>query len=194
VLATLYTLAATHACLTGLPNAVAGLPPARPPAPPALFVDALAHDDSSTGKGEAPRPRAHKQLAVWTGYDAYQGLILSFFKSDRDAKASFKTLAWLYGGRRVGNVVVTWAQKPAPRPIVRATALGCLRSGAAGPPAAPTRPANLATFAGRWRGHGRGLSITSSGRGSEFASDGCCMPIYRLSFQIDSVTTGACGL
>jgi len=53
--APLYTLAATQSCLTRLPNSIVGLPPARPPVPPALFVYALARDDVSTsGVGHRP--------------------------------------------------------------------------------------------------------------------------------------------
>ena len=64
----LYTRAATQSCLTALPNAVAGLPPATPPVPPALFVYALERDDISTGGLGQPRPRAHKQLGAWYGH------------------------------------------------------------------------------------------------------------------------------
>ena len=48
-------------------------------------------------------------------------------------------------------------------------------------------PATLATFAGGWGGHTRGLSITSTGRGREDADDGCCTREYELTFQILSV-------
>jgi hypothetical protein len=72
---------------------------------------------------------------------------------------------------------------------VRQTVLRCLRSQLVGdhsrtqtPP-----PATLATFAGRWGGHTRGLSITSTGRGRESANDGCCARLYELMFQILSV-------
>ncbi|HUJ92875.1 MAG TPA: hypothetical protein VLW05_09255 [Gaiellaceae bacterium] len=154
-----------------------------------LFVYALAgHDISSEGVG--PRPRAHRQLGVWYGDGRYQGIILSFFKSVDDARASLKTLAWLYGGRLVRNVVATWDQKPVPSGGVRNTVLGCLRSQLVGdhgrtrtPP-----PATLATFAGRWGGHTRGLSITSTGRGRESADAGCCARVYELTFQIFSVS------
>jgi hypothetical protein len=186
--APLYTLAATKSCLTRLPNAVAGLPPATPPVPPALFVDALARDAISTAGGEGPRPRAHKQLGTWYGDGSYQGIILSFFKTAPDAQASLKTLAWLYGGKRMRNVVVTWAQESRPSPSVRGTILGCLRSDPVGGSEPPAPPASLATFAGVWGGHSRSLSITSSGRGRESASDGCCMRVYRMTFQILSVT------
>jgi hypothetical protein len=181
-----YTLAATQSCLTRLPNAIAGLPPARPPVPPALFVYALARDDVSTW-GVGRPPRAHKQLGAWYGNDRYQGIILSFFKSVPEARASLKSLAWLYGGKLIRNVVVTWGQKATPSRRVRNTVFRCLRSEAAGRPAAPKRPpppASLATFTGRWGGHTRGLSITSSGRGSEGANDGCCTRVYQMRFQI----------
>jgi hypothetical protein len=52
---------------------------------------------------------------------------------------------------------------------------------------APTPRASLATFAGYWGGHTRGLSITPAGRGRETADDGCCTRVYALTFQILSV-------
>lgn len=170
-------------------HAVAGLPPAMPPAPPVLFVYALAHEAVSTG-GFGRRPRAHKQLGVWYRKRSYEGVILSFFKSVPDARASFKTLAWLYGGQRIRNVVVTWDQKAKPSQSLRNTVLGCLRSTGASGPGGLKRPppqASLGTFVGIWGGHGRGLSIKASGRGQEQVSDGCCNPIYQLTVQILSV-------
>lgn len=185
-----YTLAATQSCLTKLPNAVAGLPPTKPPVPPALFVYALAHDAESTW-GFGRRPRPHKQLGAWYGDGRYQGIILSFFKSVPDARASLKYLASLYGGTLTRNVVVTWDQQSTPSPNVRSTVFGCLRSGASIGPVGSRRPppaATLATFAGRWGGHTRGLSITSSGRGFESADAGCCTRVYQMAFQILSVS------
>jgi hypothetical protein len=186
----LYNLAATQSCLTRLPNSVAGLPPARPPVPPTLFVSALARDDVSTSEGVGPRPRGHKQLGTWYGDGTYQGIILSFFKDVPDAHGSLKTLAWLYGGKLIRNVVVTWDQNPMPTRSVRDTVFGCLRSATGGPavPKRPTPPASLATFAGAWGGHTRGLAITSSGRGREAADDGCCTRVYQMTFQILSVS------
>ena len=174
----------------GLPNSVAGLPPATPPVPPALFVDALARDAISTWGVGQPTPRAHKQLGAWYGSGTYQGIILSFFKSVPDARASLKSLAWLYGGNLHRNVVATWDQKSTPSRSVRNTVFACLRSRPAGGHGAskrPPPPANLATFAGRWGGHTRGLSITSSGRGRESADDGCCRRVYELTFRVVSV-------
>jgi hypothetical protein len=186
----LYTLAATESCLITLSNAVAGLPPTTPPVPPALFVYALAHDDVSTWGIGQPRPRLHTQLGVWYGDGMYAGIILSFFKSLPAARASLKSLAWLYGGKLVRNVVVTWDQKSVPSRSVRGTVLGCLRSEVTGEQAtkSPPRSATLATFVGGWGGHTRGLSITSSGRGREGANDGCCTRVYDLTFQIVSVS------
>jgi hypothetical protein len=175
-----------------LPDSIAGLPPAKPPVPPALFVYALTHDDVSTwGVGVGQRPRAHKQLGAWYGDRRYQGIILSFFKSVPDASASLKSLAWLYGGKLIRNVVVTWDQKSTPSRSVRNTVFSCLRSEAAGGPGVPKRAppaARLATFTGAWGGHTRGLSITSSGRGSEGANAGCCTRVYQMTFQILSVS------
>lgn len=189
--APVYTLAATQSCLTGLPSTVAGPPPARPPVPTALFVYALARDDISTwGVGQRPR-RAHTQLGAWYGDGRYQGIILSFFKSVPDARASLKSLAWLYGGKLIRNVVVTWDQKSTPSRSARNTVYGCLRSEAPSGHAAserPPPPASLATFTGSWGGHTRGLSITSSGRGREGADGGCCTRIYQMTFQILSVS------
>jgi hypothetical protein len=184
-----YTLAATQACLTRLPETIDGLPPTTPPIPSALFVYPLAHDAASTWAPGEPQPRAHKQLGTWYGDGGYQGIILSFFRSVDDARVSVKSLVWLYGGTRVRNVVLSWDQKSIPSPRIRKTVLACLQSGAGR--AAPTRPvppAALATFAGRWGGHTRGLSITSRGQGRESASGGCCMPIYKMTFQIVSVS------
>lgn len=189
--APIYDLGATQSCLAGLPNAVLGLPPADPPVPPALFVYPLAHDAISTWDPTGSPPRAHKQLGAWYGDARYQGIILSFFKSVRDAGASLKSLAWLYGGKQFRNVVATWDQKSAPSRSVRNAILRCLRSEAPGKhPPSPGRPprASLATFAGAWGGHDRGFSITSTGRGLEGASDGCCTPVYQMAFQIVSVT------
>ncbi len=183
-----YTRAATRACLMRLPNAIAGLPPARPPVPPALFLYALAHDDVSTWGIGQPPPRAHTQLGVWYGEERYQGIILSFFKRVADARASLKPLAWLYGGKPIRNVVATWDQKLIPSQSVRDTVFGCLRSGG---PAASRRPpprASLATFTGAWGGHTRSLTIASGGQGRESADAGCCTREYRSTFQIISVT------
>jgi hypothetical protein len=185
----LYTLAATRSCLAALPNAVAGLPPATPPVPAALFVYALRGDAGSTGV--RPRPRPHTQLGAWSGTATYQGIILSFFKTVPDARASFHSLASPYGGELIRNVVMTWDQKPRPGPSTRNTVLGCLRSGAAGGSGASKRPppgASLATFAGAWGGHTRRLTITTGGRGAESTDDGCCTRVYRMTFQILSVT------
>jgi hypothetical protein len=184
VSAPVYTRAATQSCLAKLPHAVVGLPPATPPAP-TLFVYALGHDDLSTGLGS--RAYAQNQLGVWTGDRIYQGLILSFFKSVPAARASLKAATWLYGGKRIRNVIATWDQTAVPTRSVRNTVFGCLRS--AGSSASQRRPprAGLATFAGRWGGHDRGLSVTSSGRGREFGNASCCERVYELGFEILSV-------
>jgi hypothetical protein len=155
-----------------------------------LFVYALARDDISTEGEEGPRPRAHKQLGAWYGRRSYEGIILSFFKSVPDARASFKRLAWLYGGQRVRNVVVTWDQQAMPSQSLRNTVIGCLRSTGAGRPGGSERPpsqARLGTFVGYWGGHDRGLSIKPSGRGHERANSGCCYAVYQMTFQILSV-------
>ena len=179
----LYTRAATQACLTRLPNAITGLPPATAPVPPRLFVHALARDEVGA-LGSAPR--AHTQLVAWYG-DAsgdYRGVLLNFFKDVADARASRKAL----DGKQMRNVVSTWTQQAGPSQTVRQEVLGCLRSGAAAGQSAPAPAASLATFAGKWGGHTRGLSIAANGRGSEFADDGCCTRAYRMTFQILSAT------
>jgi hypothetical protein len=170
-------------------RAVAGLPPAMPPVPPVLFVYALARDDVSTAEGEGPRPRAHRQLGAWYGRRSYEGIILSFFKSVPDARASRKTLTWLYGGQRIRNVVVTWDQQARPSQSLRNTVLGCLRSKDGRRPGGKRPPpqATLGTFVGYWGGHDRGLSITANGRGHERENGNCCSPVYRMTLQILSV-------
>jgi hypothetical protein len=189
--APLYNLAAMQSCLTKLPNAVPGLPPTRPPVPPALFVYALTGNAVSTQGLVGRRPRAHKQLGAWYGDRSYQGMFLSFFKSVPDARASLKNLAWLYGGKRIRNMVVTWAQESTPSRSVRNTVFACLRSGTAGSHGMSDRTppqASLATFVGRWGGHTRGLLITPSGRGTEGEDSGCCTRVYGMTFQILSVS------
>jgi hypothetical protein len=185
--AALYTRAATQSCLAGLPNAVAGLPPATPAIPAMLFIYALAGHDLSTGIDITPGPP--RQLGVWYGEPKYEGMILSFFKSVGAARSSFKTLAGLYGGTRIRNVVVTWDQTRVPSRSARDTVLDCLRTVVASRRAAKQPPpATLATFAGRWGGHTRLLSISATGVGREETDDGCCTRVYQLTFQVLSVS------
>jgi hypothetical protein len=153
---------------------------------PTLFVYALTRDDESTG-GLGPRPRAHKQLGAWSGEPTHPGIILNFFRSARDARASVKSLAWLYGGLRIGNVVATRDQEKRQSRTLRNTVLGCLRSTRRPAPQRPAPQAVLATFAGRWGGHDRGLLVSPNGRGSESGLASCCARVYRLGFQILSV-------
>lgn len=169
-----YTRAATQSCLTRLPDVVAGLPPATPPEPPALFVDALA---------------GQRRLGAWYAHGrTYVGMTVSFFATAPAARASFKSVASPYGGRRIGNVVVAWGQKATPGSSVQRTLVTCLRAKpSTGSPTAP-RPASLATFAGSWGGHTRALSITRGGAGRERVDDGCCTRVYTLSFRILSVS------
>ena len=184
----LYALAVTEACLESLPHAIAGLPPSTPPVPPALFV-------YSFQPSRFP-PGAHGQLGTWDatkGGAKYEGILLSFFETAPDARRlrNSQTWFWLYGGRVVRNVVVGWDQNRAPTRSLQTAVLGCLRvEPAAGGRPAPSRStphASLATFAGRWGGHTRGLSITRSGRGFESANDGCCEHVYEMTFQILSL-------
>jgi hypothetical protein len=182
-----YTLVATEACLKRLPDAVVGLPPATPPVRPALFIYSFRRDRLPS--------RALGKLGAWRGHrqdPTYEGMTLSFFKTTHDARASAKSLVWLYGGKLRRNIVVAWDQSSVPRGSLRTTVLACLRVERAGggTPAAKlsTPQANLATFAGHWGGHTRGLRITLSGRGLERADSGCCVRVYQMTFQILSVS------
>jgi hypothetical protein len=178
-----YTVAATKACLLGLPDAVVGLPPATPPVPPALFVYTYPPNRS-------PSP-AHGQLGTWygpKGKATYSGIILSFFKTPEDARASAKSESpfWfrLYGGKVIRNVVVGWADH-VPTRTVQTTVLGCLRAGTATPPPLrPTPHASLATFTGYWGGHTRSMWIKPNGRGSEHINSGCCYDDGTVHFQL----------
>lgn len=44
--------------------------------------------------------------------------------------------------------------------------------------------ARLATFAGHWGGHGRGLTITKEGQASEVINTGCCYLAVAVKFQL----------
>jgi hypothetical protein len=188
VTGTAYTLAGTRSCLIALPHAISGLPPAGPIGRPAVFVYRLSgRSQDSFVLGGTRRP--HTQLGAWTGAK-YAGIIFNFFPSDSAARLSYKSVTQLYGGTRIRNVVATWdGSKPNRR--IRRTLLGCLRSKSASPSGVIPRPvpaASLATLAGGWGGHTRGLGISKSGTGRERASDGCCDRLYDLSFQITSVS------
>jgi hypothetical protein len=51
--------------------------------------------------------------------------------------------------------------------------------------AAPAAPkATLATFAGDWAGHTRGLTITPGGRARESIGAGCCNPVVDLRLRL----------
>jgi hypothetical protein len=179
-----YTAAPTEACLKSLPNAITGLPPATPPAPAALFVYRSRPD-------RFPRS-ASGQLGAWYGHKrtgVYVGAILTFFKSVPAARAYLHSL--LSPGSRIRNVVVDWGYAKVSEPGWRADVRGCVRGASAGGTRVPQRAipkASLATFAGYWGGHGRGLRISPGGRAVEYANDGCCFRVYRLSFQILSLS------
>jgi hypothetical protein len=133
-------------------------------------------------------PRAQGELGVWSGRTSYDGITLSFFSSARDARASFKEIVSLYGGKLVGNVVVAWSGAVPPRSLQR-TVLGCLRAGpAVGRTPLRAPQATLATFAGYWGGHGRGLRIGADGRAGEGDNDGCCTRVYQMTYRILSVS------
>ncbi len=177
----LYTLAATEACLEGLPDVVAGLPPATPPTSPALFV--------YRGSPSHVPPPAYGHLGAWYGSrrrGSYEEVSLSFFKSTQAARRSVQA------AERVNRNVVAWWDPPS---VSEAgwgkSVLGCLR--AVAPAAAVPAPkrsipaASLATFAGYWGGHTRGLRITSDGRGHERENSGCCVRMYQMTLRIVSV-------
>jgi len=44
--------------------------------------------------------------------------------------------------------------------------------------------ATLATFAGTWQGHGRGLKITRAGLGEEGINSGCCYSVLSMKFRL----------
>jgi hypothetical protein len=184
----LYTVAATEACLKGLRDAIVGLPPATPPAAPALFVYSY------------PRSRLlspmHGQIGAWyaRGKDTYEEVTFAFFKTAQSARAFLKSPPVWRGSRpatsRALNVLVGWDH-----PSVSGVGSGravrrCLRAVTPPGETVPTRPtpkASLSTFAGHWGGHTRALRISARGRGVEGASAGCCHPAYYVTFQILSV-------
>jgi hypothetical protein len=183
--APLYSLAATRACLMSPADAIDGLPPAIPPSPPARFVSVLP-------RYRLPRA-ASGQLGVFYGHrkrGAYAGAILTFFKSEAAARAYVRLVARLFTPTRVRNVTVEWGYAKVSEPGWRDAVRGCLRAGprATQPPKRPVPRASLRAFAGYWGGHTRGLRISADGRGVEYADDGCCVRVYRSTFQILTVS------
>jgi hypothetical protein len=165
----------TEACLEALPHAIAGLPPATPPATPLLFVYRLPSGMLN--------PPMVAQLSAWSSANGptYEGATIAFFKSVRAAKAYMR-----FGGTRVGTTVVGWDHAPVQW---RSSVLRCLRSPGGTHASARSAPkASLATFAGEWGGHTRGLQIARDGRARESVDDGCCTRVYDLTFRILSVT------
>jgi hypothetical protein len=186
----LYAAGATQACLESLSDAVAGLPPALPPRPSALFVYRFPLGvDGSWWVSSSARGA----LGAWYGQRArgsYEGIYLGFFATPRLARAAFMSPEsrygyLLYGGKLIGNVVVAWAQRSVPSGSVQKAVLSCLRGGTSRP--APRRPiprASLATFEGSWGGHTRRLVIGRDGRGYESVNDGCCHFVIGVSFTL----------
>lgn len=74
---------------------------------------------------------------------------------------------------------------------MRRWALGFAAIGSAwtlvGAPEAAARPATLATFAGSWAGHHRGLSINRWGRGFAQVNFGAGCPCFGVAFQLSHV-------
>jgi hypothetical protein len=164
--ATLYSAPATQACLLHQRGAIAGLPPATPPAA-VVFVH----------RSGLLQPPAVAQVGVWTGP---AGATISFFGNARSARSSRQR-----GDLLAGNVVVEWDHAPA---RFRASVRGCLKAAGWSPASTHTAPpATLATFAGEWGGHTRGLFIGATGRGDESVDDGCCTRVYRMTFRILAV-------
>ena len=193
--APVYTLAATQSCLTALPNAVerAAADDTAEPAE-ALRLRARARQRFDMGEwGSHDRGRIGSSV-FWYGDKRYQGIIVSFFKSVDDAPCVGEDARVVVRGQASsGTSSAAWDQKDrAPSRNVRDTVawLSPLRTRWASN--AAKRQAPKATLAepapGRWGGHTRGLSITSTGRGREGADDGCCTREYELTFQILSVT------
>jgi hypothetical protein len=183
--ARLYTIAATETCLrSSLLHAITGLPPATPPSPSRPFVYRLKHNRF--------RPPVTGQLGAWNGErrkGAYAGVILSFFKSVRAARTHFDPV---FADSRIRNVTVEWEFTSVSKGRWRQVVRSCLRTGrparAAQVPTRPTPQASLATFAGSWGGHTRRMRITFGGRGFEVTDSGCCVRVYRMTFQIVSVS------
>jgi hypothetical protein len=180
----LYTVATAEACVKGLPDAIAGLPPATPPVTPVLFV-------YSSRPSHLPRPMSG-QLGVWYGQrptGAYAEVTLSYFKSLQIARAFFTPLS---GASLVRNVVVTWDHATLSGGGWRRAVRDCVRAAPPSNGGAVTKRAvpraSLPTFVGHWGGHGRGLSVTSRGQGDEGANSGCCVRVYEMTFQILSVS------
>jgi hypothetical protein len=178
-----YNVAASEACLKGLPGAVVGLPPASPPVPPAVFVYRYPPTQFS-------RPMVGR-LGVWYGpkrTSAYASGSLDFFKDAQAARHS-KASANMSAEILFRNVAVAWDPRSGSTEPWRSAVQGCLRTaGGRFPPVRATPKASLATFVGYWGGHTRGLRITSAGRAREFADLGCCLRAYDMRLQILSVT------
>jgi hypothetical protein len=176
-----YDVAATEGCLRGLPDAVAGLPPASPPTPPRLFVYRYPPDRTYEG--------AVGQLGLWYG-DAptspYHGVTIVFFATPTQARR------WMVGQTNVelvSNVGFAWDSRSARSSGWGRSAQACLPAApAAGSSNRPAPNATFATFAGYWGGHTRGLLINADGLGHEFVDDGCCIRDYDIRFRILSVT------
>jgi hypothetical protein len=173
----LYTAAATEPCLRSIPDALVGLPPTRPRGP-AIWVYRKPNNFVLAAVGS---------LYAYKGAKGrWEGLTLTFFKTERRARASAKVISYEHP-TIVRNVLV---ETETPRAPWQKAARACLRGGAPAPIPQP-RPvpkANLATFVGYWGGHTRGLRISADGRASEYADSGCCTRAYDLSFEIETVT------
>lgn len=52
----------------------------------------------------------------------------------------------------------------------------------------PSPPASLSTFVRDWIGHTRDLVVTPSGVATEDISDGCCTPVVKATYRVDSVS------
>jgi hypothetical protein len=177
----LYTAAATEPCLRSLPNALVGLPPSRPRTP-TIWI----HRERTHLYG-----RAVGALYAFKGAKGrWQGISLSFFKTERGARTFSKVISY-ERPILVRNVVVL-SESPfeIPRTPWQKAVRACLRGGAPAstPQPRPVPKADLPAFVGYWGGHTRGLRISADGKASEYANSGCCIRSYDLSFQILRVT------
>jgi hypothetical protein len=169
-----YTLAATKACLLGLPGSLAGLPPATTPR--RLFVYRFQHEPALLG--------------VW---DGNQEIDVEFLRSPLRARVALKKglKPPYYIGTRVANAIL-WRGDATKKltAAFRRTVARCLRGSPpkATPEAAEVPRATLATFAGYWGGHDRGLTISSRGEGFENTLESCCDRDYVLRYEILSVS------
>jgi hypothetical protein len=183
----LYSLTATEKCLSRLPHAIIGLPPATSATNPAVFV----YRTPSTRLD----PPVVGLLAAYVGRSGkaeYDAVTFQFFRSARNARHYSPLGMPSPEDVQTRNVIVSWDHRLGGLNGWRKPVRACLQvAPPTGASAIQTRSvprASLATFFGHWGGHTRGLQISAAGRGHEELYDGCCVPEYKMTFQILSVT------